>query len=238
LLAHEYNYDMPPSVPAGLLRIDLRNQGQDVHEALLVHFTDFAGNARAYVDSVRAHVDFPAFATDVGGAGLTLPGESTTVWLAVPPGRYAVVCWKGNHLSLGMAHDLLVTPTARPAAQPPEATANLSLLDYRFRLSSPPPSGRQILHIRNDGAEFHEADIFRLPGATSVQDYFKWLKAGEVGRPPVDPVGGLGDIAPGRELWLALLLTPGRYFILCTLHARGDGRPHYEHGMILEFTVS
>jgi uncharacterized cupredoxin-like copper-binding protein len=238
LLAHEYNYDMPATVPAGLVRIELRNQGQDVHEALLVQFTDSTGSARAYVDSVRAHVDFPAFATDVGGPGLTLPGESSTVWLSLPAGRYAFVCWKGNHLSQGMAHDLTVTRTARPGAPPPEATADLSLLDYTFHLASPLTSGRHILHIRNDGTELHEADIFRLPGATSVQDYIAWHKAGEVGRPPADPIGGLGDMAPGRELWMALVLTPGRYFIICQIPARGDGRPHSEHGMILEFTVS
>ena len=71
-----------------------------------------------------------------------------------------------------------------------------------------------------------------------MQDYLAWLKGGEVGQPPVDPIGGLGDLAPGREIWLALALPPGRYFILCQVPASGYGRPHYEHDMVLEFTVT
>lgn len=238
LVAHEYGYEMPASVPAGLVRLELRNQGRDVHEALLVRFADPRGSAGSYVDSVRAKVDFPSFATDQGGPGLTPAGRSTTVWLALSLGRYAVVCWKGDHLRLGMAHDLEVTAATGPSALPPAATADLSLRDYSFRLAAPLLAGPQILHIRNDGAEPHEADIFRLTDTTTIQDYLAWLKGGEVGRPPVDPVGGVGDLAPGRELWLAVDLKPGRYFILCQVPAASDGRRHYEHGMVLEFTVS
>lgn len=237
VLAHEYGYEMPTSVPAGLVRVELQNQGRDVHEALIVHFTDPRGTAATYVDSVRARVDFPAFATDLGGPGLTLPGNATTVWLALTPGRYAVVCWKGDHLRLGMAHDLDVTRATGPSSPPPAAATELSLRDYTFHLAAPLQAGPQILHIRNDGAEAHEADIFRLSDTTTVQDYLAWLRGGEVGPPPVDPIGGLGDLAPGRELWLGLALPPGRYFILCQVPASGDGRPHFEHGMVLEFTV-
>lgn len=137
-----------------------------------------------------------------------------------------------------MAHDLEVTAATGPASLPPKASAELTLEDYSFHLAAPLSSGRQILHIRNAGTEAHEADIFRLATGTTVQDYIAWERAGEIGIPPVDPVGGLGDLMPGREIWLAVDLAPGRYFILCTISAAGDGKPHYEHGMVLEFTVS
>ena len=109
LVTHEYGYQMPASIPAGLMRVTLRNEGHDVHEGVIVRFTDPRGNAAAYVDSVRAGVDLPAFA-------------------------------------------------------------------------------------RNDGTEAREGDIFRLSDTTQVSDYLAWLKGGEVGTPPVDPVGGLGDL--------------------------------------------
>lgn len=238
LVAHEYGYEMPVSVPAGLVQFTLRNEGRDVHEGLIVHFTDPGGSAAAYVDSVRADVDFPAFATDIGGAGLTLSGDSTTVWIELTPGRYRVVCWKGDHLRRGMAHDLVVTAATGAASKPPPASAEISLRDFTFLPSTALRPGRQVLHVRNDGNEPHEADIFRLSDSTSVGHYLAWLKGGEVGLPPVDPVGGLGDLAPGRELWLLIDLPPGRYFLLCQVPASGDGHPHYEHGMVLEFTVS
>ncbi len=238
LVSHEYGYEMPASVPAGLVRITLRNDGRDVHEGLIVSFTDPRGSAAAYVDSVRADVDFPAFATDIGGPGLTLSGDSTTVWIELSPGRYGVVCWKGDHLRRGMAHDLEVTAATGAASEPPVASAEIVLRDFTFLPSTALRPGRQVLHVRNEGNEPHEADIFRLSDSTSVGDYLAWLKGGEAGPPPVDPVGGLGDLAPGRELWLSIDLPPGRYFLLCQVPASDDGRPHYEHGMVLEFTVS
>ena len=238
LVTHEFSYEMPASVPAGLVRLTLQNHGRDVHEGVIVRFTDPRGNAAAYVDSVRADVDFPAFATDLGGPGLTASGDSTTVWLELTPGRYAVVCWKGDHLRRGMAHDLEVTTATGAESKPPVASAEISLRDYTFLLSTPLRAGRQVLYVRNDGSEAHEADIFRLSDSTSVGDYIAWLKSGEAGPPPVDPVGGLGDLAPGRELWLSIDLAPGRYFLLCQVPAAADGQPHYQHGMVLEFTVS
>jgi hypothetical protein len=60
ITSDEYGYHMPDSVPAGLVHITLRNAGRDIHEALLVQFTDTIGTAAAYADSVRAHVDFRA----------------------------------------------------------------------------------------------------------------------------------------------------------------------------------
>jgi hypothetical protein len=59
ITSDEYGYHMPDSVSAGLVHITLHNVGRDIHEAMLVRFTDTIGTAAAYADSVRAHVDFP-----------------------------------------------------------------------------------------------------------------------------------------------------------------------------------
>src|SRR4051812_6509298 len=40
ITSDEYGYHMPDSVPAGLVHITLHNAGHDIHEAVLVHFTD------------------------------------------------------------------------------------------------------------------------------------------------------------------------------------------------------
>lgn len=237
LRASDFRYDAPARVPAGLVRLTLHNQGSEIHEAILTRFTQPAASAAAYIDSVRSGVDFPAFAMDLGGPGLTRPGDSTVVWLALEPGRYAVVCWKGDHLQRGMAHDLEVVPAAAGAAIPPHSEVEIRLVDYAFGVSRPFSRGRQVLHLRNEGSEPHEADLFRLTGTTTPQDYVRWLKAGETGVPPAEPVGGVGDLVPGREVWLEVDLPPGRYFWFCRVPA-ADGRPHYASGMIFEFTVS
>ena len=60
---------------------------------------------------------------------------------------------------------------------------------------------------------------------------------GSHGLPPVAPVSGFGDFYPGKEAWVELHLTPGKYFIICGVEAKADGRPHYKHGMVSEFTI-
>ncbi|HVX31225.1 MAG TPA: hypothetical protein VHA53_12160 [Nitrolancea sp.] len=228
---------MPDSVSAGVVHITLRNAGRDVHEALLVRFTDSTGTAAAYADSVRAHVDFPSNARDVGGPGLTLPGESSGVWLRLAPGRYAIVCWKGDHLVRGMVHELRVVETGRPSADPPPATYQLTLQDFAFMLDRPFTAGRHVLHVRNAGRETHEADIFRATADAGLAEYIAWAEAGKHGLPPIAPVAGFGDLHPGEEAWVELPLTPGRYFIVCQVPAAADERPHYKHGMFTEFQI-
>src|SRR4051794_36148941 len=51
ITSDEYGYHMPDSVSAGLVHITLHNVGRDIHEAVLVRFTDSIGTAAAYADS-------------------------------------------------------------------------------------------------------------------------------------------------------------------------------------------
>jgi uncharacterized cupredoxin-like copper-binding protein len=237
ITSDEYGYRMPDSVAAGLVHITLRNSGRDIHEAILVRFTDTIGTAAAYADSVRAKVDFPSNAEDVGGAALTLPGDSSGVWLQLAPGHYAVVCWKGDHLSRGMVHDLRVVPSNAAARQPPKASRRLTLVDFAFTFDAPLTAGSYVLHVRNAGTEAHEGDIIKATPNAGLREYLAWSDSGSHGLPPVAPVAGFGDIYPGKEAWVRLHLTPGRYFIICQVQAKSDGRPHYKHGMFTEFSV-
>jgi hypothetical protein len=34
-----------------------------------------------------------------------------------------------------------------------------------------------------------------------------------------------------------MVLTPGRYFIVCLVPAAADKSPHYKHGMFTEFLI-
>jgi uncharacterized cupredoxin-like copper-binding protein len=237
ITSHEYEYRMPDSVPAGLVHITLRNAGHDIHEAMLVRFTDTIGTAAAYADSVRAKVDWPSNAEDVGGAALTLPGDSSGVWLRLAPGHYAVVCWKEDHLSRGMVHDLWVVPSNTAPRQPPTATRQLTLVDFAFAFDKPLTGGTYVLHVQNTGTEAHEADIIKATPTAGLREYLAWIDSGSHGLPPVAPVAGFGDIFPGKEAWVPLRVTPGRYFIICQVPAKSDGRPHYKHGMFTEFSV-
>ena len=51
-------------------------------------------------------------------------------------------------------------------------------------------------------------------------------------------VGGTAQqtvMYPGKEAWFDVDVTPGRYFIICRVNAKADGKPHSSHGMFSEF---
>jgi uncharacterized cupredoxin-like copper-binding protein len=227
---------MPSRIPAGLVHLRLVNQGPDIHEGDVILFNQ-AGSAAGYVDSVRADVDFPAFALDMGGTGLTPPGDSTDVYLQLEPGRYAVVCWKGDHLRRGMAHDFVVTPDSSVTPAPPHEDLTILLTEYGYQLSGPMRAGRHLIKVENRGSQPHEADIFRPHPGKTVGDYIAWLAAGENGLPPADAVGGVGDFISGRTVWQAVTLTPGHYFLICQVPDPVRMKPHYALGMVREFEV-
>ena len=236
IVAYDFGYELPAEVPAGLVHLRLVNAGGDIHEAEVVRFTRDEGSAARYVDSVRAHVDFPAFALDFGGAGLAEPGDSTEVWLVLAPGHYAVVCWKGDHLERGMAHDFTVVGSRR-SVPPPTVDVEIALHDFSYGIVGPLTAGRHLLHVTNQGKEPHEVDLIYLPTGVAAQDYMAWLAGSEAGQPPALPIGGGGDFVPGREVWFPITLRPGRYLIICQVPSAADGQPHYALGMYKEFEV-
>ncbi|MEP7325142.1 MAG: hypothetical protein ABI836_04265 [Gemmatimonadota bacterium] len=84
-MSHDYGYDMPARFPAGLIHLRLVNRGPDIHEAMVIRF-NAAGSAAGYVDSVRADVDFPAFAEDMVGPlspRRAIPATPTCGWRRV-----------------------------------------------------------------------------------------------------------------------------------------------------------
>ena len=237
IVARDYSYDMPAQIPAGMIHLRLVNHGPDMHEALIVGFGQTGGSASEYVDSVRANVDFPAFAADLGGAGLVVASDSSDAWLELNPGHYAVVCWKGDHLQRGMARDFEVVVVRVTPTSAPEADLEIELSEYAYRVTGALTEGRHIIHLRNTGHQAHEIDLFRLPPGGTVGDYVRWSAGDEQGLPPATPIGGIGDMFAGHEVWIPITLSPGRYFMICQIKDSSDGRPHYQRGMFREFEV-
>ncbi len=241
LVSHEFSLEVPTSLPAGLVHLRLINEGQDIHEALITRMTSDAGTADRYVEQWKAGNSWPEFAADVGGTALTAPGDSSDVWMRLSPGRYAVICTKGDHVHRGMAADLVVR--AQPGAQvdtsTPGADLELALLDYAYTFPGTVTAGAHRIHIVNRGTEPHEMDIYRLELGQTLDDLIRWTKGDEAGAPPLALAGGGGDLLPGGEEWIAVNLRPGRYVMLCTIPQgkRDDGTPHHALGMIRYFTV-
>jgi len=235
--------------PEGFVRVRLVNHGAVWHEALIVRLTSERYHARDYVDSVRAGADFPGFAIDLGGPGLTVAGDSSEIVVPLLPGRYALACWFAGHVRQGMVHDFEVVGTpesdagggeprvrGRSAGGPP-ADLVLTMFDYNFDVSRPLTAGEHVLRVENRGPQPHEIDFFRLLPGRSPADYLAWSKNGRQGAAPALPVGGTLDFAPGHFVWLSVTFAPGQYFAICHVPDALDGRPHHDHGMVKLFQV-
>ncbi len=241
LVAHDFTFDVPASLPAGIVHLRLVNEGSDMHEAILTRMTSDAGTAERYVEQWKAGNSWPDFAADVGGTGLTMPGDSSDAWVRLIPGRYVVICTKGDHLDRGMAMDLIVRagPTITADSTPPAADLELGLVDYAFTFPDTVRAGAHRIHVTNRGTEPHEMDILHLSPGKEVADWIAWAQGGEAGMPPLTPVGGGGDIFPGGEVWMSVNLPPGRYAILCAIRQGQHlgGTPHHALGMLHVFAA-
>src|SRR5258706_2433552 len=236
IVATDSSFVTPDSVPSGFTEVRLINTGHEIHECVLAHCLNALAIHGTYVDSVRAGVELPAFAEDVGGPGLASPGDSTIAWLDLPPGRYGVYCWNGDHIERGIARDFEVVPSTHVAA-PPAADLHVGMFEYGYALAGSWRAGRHTLLAENGGVEPHEFDCYRLVDAHTPDDFMAWVHHGRRGPAPAIAVGGTGDFVPGPQVWIQVTLSRGRYVAFCEVPARSDHQPHYHHGMHQEIVV-
>lgn len=131
-----------------------------------------------------------------------------------------------------------------PQGQTSAPPLRIVATDSGFVLPRRVPAGLTQVRLVNRGSIVHEGILvhFIAPGsAAAYADSFRagstWLETGRRGESPVIPLGGSGSLVRGREVWLPMTLTPGRYFMFCEVETKRSGIPHYRHGMYREFVV-
>jgi hypothetical protein len=65
----------------------------------------------------------------------------------------------------------------------------------------------------------------------------KWIAKME-GPPPGKPLGGVSGIDKGMSEYFSADFSPGNYAFICFLPDAKDGKPHFAHGMVQQFTVN
>lgn len=88
------------------------------------------------------------------------------------------------------------------------------------------------LHSPHGG---HEMQLIRLDGAHTVMDLVNALRAGAP-TPWATKLGAPGYPPPGGTMNATFMLEPGRYALLCAIHA-SDGQRHFQKGMISALSV-
>jgi hypothetical protein len=234
LVARDFTFDGPDSVPAGLTTLRLANLGRYNHQALL--FRVPSGHSAADVrEALRSGQD-PGWAIlAAGGPGPTGPGDTSNATLLLEPGAYTLICFfiggGPPHFLLGMVKDLHVTGPAPAGVDEPAPDLTVRLQDYRFALSRPLRQGHTRLRIENHGPQDHEFMIFRLPASSDSVALEDWLQGRREGAPPMEAVGGFSGLPNGSHGSTELVLEEGTYLLVCDVPDASDGRPHRTHGM-------
>ena len=239
VVAKEYGYEMPKSIPAGPTLFHLTDDGNLLHQMTLIRLK--RGKTLADLGKLPPG-PLPAWAVLLGGPNTPMPkGGQSEDAVDLSPGHYAVVCMiPGDggvpHMMKGMVTPLTVTPSRR-AGNMPATDLTLKLVNYAFRFSQQPKAGHHVIRVENHGTQPHEAEIFRLQPGKTGEDVFNWVATGMQGPPPGAPVTGVTPMAPGKENTLVVDFSRGEYAVICFMPDTKDGKPHAAHGMIYNFKV-
>jgi hypothetical protein len=240
VITHDFTFELPDVLQAGLTTFRLRNEGREPHHLMLYRLDP----GRSLGDVLRALIAggaHPAWMHAVGGPNAVPHGGVSTGTVRLTPGIYVAFCHVKSpdqrlHFAKGMMKSLAVTPAHAPMAPLPAADLTVTLREYDFDFSGPLTRGWHRIAVHNAGTQRHELILSRLsPGKTS-QDFITWMNT-QRGRPPVTPAGGTTDLSAGGTMVIDVLLQPGAYSLVCRVRDEVDGRPHDEHGMYGQFVV-
>jgi hypothetical protein len=240
--ATDYSFAAPDTIPAGLTELRLLNRGTEMHHVLLVRLD--AGKTMADLfAAMQPDGPPPAWAHEAGGPQTPGPGGESNAILRLIAGRYAMICVIPSadgkpHVMKGMAKEVIVTPaTSNTSNANMRVNSTMTLFDYAFQLSQPLQAGRQTIRVKNTAEQSHEVVIIKLQPGKKPADMLTWMEKME-GPPPGSPIGGTTPMARGEENIISVDLSAGEYGLLCFVSDAKDGKPHFMHGMITQFSVS
>jgi len=235
--ARDFEFDAPATVPAGLVNIRMINAGKELHHAVLVRMDQ--GKGSRDLGEALAKNEVPAWATFVGGPNAVDPGTESNASVVLRPGHYAWICMipdtaRMPHMAKGMIKEFDVVAGGTGTLPTPDVA--MQLTDYEFKLTKPFAKGRQVVRARNNAAQPHDAQMFKLATGQTRKDLEEWLRT-EAGPPPASGIGGIAPMAQGQANNLTVDLTPGDYVLVCFIPDTKDGKPHFAHGMVMEFSI-
>ncbi|WP_291770368.1 hypothetical protein, partial [Castellaniella sp.] len=201
---------------------------------------------------IAQHEDVGALfsvSTSVGGPGSVDQGQKSTAILNLTPGQYVVICIVPGaddmpHYKMGMLAPLTVSQ-ATQEGKPPAASVTVDLVDFSFtNLPRQVKAGKHVWKVVDTGKQLHEIILNRIAPGMSFAQIEKILTAAppdstspHAGPPPFVGMAGIAPLNPGETNWAVLDLKPGDYFAICFVPDIKTGKPHFELGMIMPFTV-
>jgi len=176
VIARDFAFDAPDSIPSGWTTIRFTNAGTQTHFVVFHRLPpektlqDWAAAVTAPFDSawgglqagtmtkaqagaVLASMLPPWYGDieDMGGVGLVAPGHSAQATMNLSPGTYVLECYVKTpdlqfHVGLGMAHQLTVT-ASDSGEQPPQADLDITFADGKMDAPAEVSSGRHVVAV-------------------------------------------------------------------------------------------
>lgn len=242
--AVDYEFNGPSSIPAGMTRITLANEGQDLHHQQLIKLPDGVTKA----DLIAAFAAGPGSPPPpgveaAGGVSVLAPGGNGTATMNLDQGNYVMICLVPDaegvpHFALGMVSSLTVTAATGPLAAEPDSDLTVEMFDFGYSLSEPITAGVQTIRVTNNGPQDHEAFLVQLaPGASAMDFLAAFAPDAPPGPPPGLPLGGFQSIADSGGGFFTANFAPGNFALICFVEDVDTGAPHAVLGMIEEFTI-
>jgi len=239
--AHDYGFDGPDRIPAGLTTMRVVNKGQDLHHIQLVKLLQgkTAVDFRAAVTAAPSRL--PHWIKLVGGPNAVLPNADAVATMNITEGDYLLICIIPDrngkpHFALGMLKPLSVRGAKPTLVSEPKPDITIIQADFHFALSQPIPAGSHTIQVMNHGTQPHEVVLLKLDPGASAKDFAAAFEPGASGPPPGKPVGGVVGIESGDHAYFTAQFEPGRYGLICFFED-GTGKPHFTLGMTSEFLV-
>ena len=241
--AHDYSFEAPAQIEAGLVSITLENEGQEPHHVQLARLNDDVTMEQFQAMLQQGPEAALPLVTLDGGPGVLPSGKSQQVTVELTPGHYVLLCFVPSpdgvpHLAKGMITPLEVVAGAEERqVSEPKADGTVRMLDFSFVLPSEIKAGPQVWEVTNEGQQPHEIALIKLAEGKTMVDVQAFMHS-PAGAPPFEDAGGLQGIDSGETAWVNLDLQPGNYAALCHIPDPASGRAHEELGMVLPFAVN
>lgn len=240
ITARDFAFQAPDTMEAGPVAIRLRNAGTELHHVWLIRLGGGHTLDETFA-AFKATGALPAWVKELGGPNASPPaGGETNATVVLEPGDYAMACLIPGpdgvpHLMKGMVRPFSVVAGASQAATP-HADAVVTLEDYAFTFSHSLRPGHQVIEVVNAGHQSHELVLVRLVPGKTAHDVIASIE--DPAAPQAGfPIGGVTPMSVGERNWISVDLERGSYALICFIPDRGDGKPHFMHGMTREFEV-
>jgi len=250
----EKNFDIfvdRDSVPAGMVKFNLRNEGISEHE-FVIFKTDLSADNLPVND---AQVQENASSLQkIDEQQQFPPGETRQLSVQLEPGHYVLMCNLPDHYRQGMRIDFTVTSenstsassstTPTPESTPTiastatmtatgETAVTISVIEQNYGIylnRVTIPSGQVTFDLSNLGPDQHEFVIFKTdlaPDKLPVQN-------GQVNESAssLQKIDEQQEYPSGETRNLTVTLDPGHYVLICNIVG------HYQQGMHVGFTVT